>query len=124
MRATVGTTKQKPELPPLQAIAQRMRAARIQQGLSVGELSERTKISARCIEQIEAGEFDKLPGRSYVIGFTRSLCHALKLDAADVVSTIKSEMYDTQQSIWVIENRDDEKRSVWSRLAEAVRSTF
>jgi cytoskeletal protein RodZ len=80
-------------LAPLPMIGRRIQLAREARGKTVMELSEKTKISQRYIEHIEAGEFDKLHGRSYVIGYTRTICNALQIDAIEVIYAIKSAMY-------------------------------
>lgn len=62
--------------------------------MSVAKLSARTAISVRFIEYIEAGEFGRIPGRTYVLGFTRSICRELDLDPEELLQVIKSEMYE------------------------------
>ena len=57
----------------LLAIGRRIQSARKKSRMSVAKLSAKTAISTRFIEYIEEGEFRKLPGRSHVLGFTRSL---------------------------------------------------
>lgn len=85
--------KRKAGVPPLQAVGRLIRLAREQRGLTVEWLSEQTKVSRSNIAHIEAGEFHRIPGRSYVLGFTRSLCAALRLDSAGIIRTVKAEMY-------------------------------
>jgi cytoskeletal protein RodZ len=92
----VADTERKEATIALLVIGKRIQAARKKSRMSVAKLSSKTAISARFIEYIEAGEFSKLPGRSHVLGFTRSICRELALDAEDVVQAIKSAMYPTQ----------------------------
>ena len=89
----MGNNRRNAELPPLAEIGRRIQAARNQRGMTVAQLSDMTRVSSRWIDYIEAGEFDMLPGRSYVIGFTGLICSALDRDRDDVIQTIKAEMY-------------------------------
>ncbi|MEY4160711.1 MAG: hypothetical protein RLZZ136_1332 [Pseudomonadota bacterium] len=119
----MGKQNRKSELPPLIEIGQRIQTARKQRKMSVARLSDRTKVSSRYIEHIEAGDFDKLPGRSYVIGFTRLICTALELEQADVIETIKSEMYPHHQSQMEAPVAGGQ-RTLLARLADMIKSTF
>ena len=86
-------TERKDETDILLAIGQRIKIAREKRNITVAGLSAKTAISARFIENIEAGEFSKLPGRLLVLGFTRTICRELALDAEEVVLAVKSAMY-------------------------------
>jgi len=77
----------------LATIGRRIQIARNKRRLTVARLSAKTAISTRFIEYIEAGEFNKLPGRSYALGFTRSICRELSLDPDEFVQALKSELY-------------------------------
>jgi hypothetical protein len=70
----VADMEQKDATIALLAIGRRIQSARKKSRMSVAKLSAKTAISTRFIEYIEAGEFSKLPGRSHVLGFTRSIC--------------------------------------------------
>lgn len=89
----VGDVKRKNESVALVAIGRRIQIARNKRRTTVARLSVKTAISTRFINHIEAGEFSKLPGQAYVLGFTRSICRDLELDPEEVVQVIKSEMY-------------------------------
>ena len=68
----MADTDQNEATVALLAIGQRIQSARKKSGMSVAKLSAKTAISKRVIEYIEAGEFNKLPGRLYVLGVTSS----------------------------------------------------
>lgn len=120
----MGKPNRKSELPPLVAIGQRIQTARKQRRMTVARLADKTRVSSRYIEHIEAGEFGKLPGRSHVIGFTRLICTALELDQAEVIEAIKSEMYPNHR----LQTEDSVaargQRSLLARLTEIIKSTF
>jgi cytoskeleton protein RodZ len=65
----------------LKDIGEALRAERERQGLSVEEVSERTKISRRNLEAIENGRQDDLPHLVYTRGFVKNYARLLTLDA-------------------------------------------
>lgn len=84
------------ELPPAQAplagAGPRLKAAREAAGLSVAQISAQTKIPARTLDLIEAGQFAALPARAYAIGFTRTYARALGLDDAPYGAAVRQEL--------------------------------
>lgn len=73
-------------------VAARLKAARKAAGLSLGQMSEQTRIPARMLELIEAGDFDALPAHTYATGFTRSYARALGLDEQEAVAAVREEL--------------------------------
>jgi cytoskeleton protein RodZ len=65
----------------LKDIGEALRAERERQGLSIEDVSERTKISRRNLEAIEAGRQDELPHLVYTRGFVKNYARLLSLDA-------------------------------------------
>ena len=120
----MGKPNRKSELPPLGEIGQRIQTARRQRRLSVALLSAKTRVSSRYIEHIEAGEFNKLPGRSYVIGFTRLICNALDLDHADLIEAIKSEMYPNHRPEMEPSIALRGQPTLLAKLVKTIRSAF
>ena len=57
-----------------------LRSARIQRGLTIDQVAQDTRISARFLEALEAEAFDELPAPVYVRGFLRSYATYLRLD--------------------------------------------
>ena len=80
---------------PLETVGSRLRRAREHAGLGVAALAAQTRISQRQIEAIEASDFVALPGRTYAVGFSRSLARAVGLDEAEVAAATRAEL--TQQ---------------------------
>lgn len=66
-------------------IGERLRAARLQAGLSVEQLAEVTRISKAYLLAIEEGRFDRLPGPAYVRGFIRLYAAQVALDPDSLV---------------------------------------
>ena len=63
-------------------IGQTIGAARIEQGLSIEELSEKTRIRPAVLVGIESDNFDACGGEAYARGHIRSVASTLGLDAA------------------------------------------
>ena len=64
-----------------------LRRVRESQGIEVGELSARTKITKQHIRAIEEEQFHELPPAVYIRGFVGELAKLLKLDVTQVTRT-------------------------------------
>jgi transcriptional regulator with XRE-family HTH domain len=53
--------------------------------ISLDDIAERTKISRRYLEAIEGGQYERLPGETFVRGFIRSYAQSIGLDPADTL---------------------------------------
>ena len=84
---------------PLETVGARLRRAREQAGLGVPALAAQTRISQRQIEAIEAGDFAALPGRTYAVGFSRSIARAVGLDEAEVAAATRAELTEHQGEV-------------------------
>jgi len=109
-------------------VGPQLRAAREKMGLSAQEVARKTRISARHIESIEAGDFGELPGRIYAIGFAKSYAKVVGLDQHDVALMVRAEMGDTDERAPVAKsnfepgdpNRAPGNKLVWFSLFAAV----
>jgi hypothetical protein len=79
-----------PQLP--MGIGERMRAAREAKGLSLEQVAAETRIPQRHLIAIEAGDFSRLPGRTYAVGFSRTYAKSVGLDQEDVASAVRAEL--------------------------------
>ena len=70
------------------AIGVTLRSARIQRGLSIEQVAQDTRISARFIEALEDEAFSELPAPVYVRGFLRSYANYLKVDATPLLEEL------------------------------------
>jgi cytoskeletal protein RodZ len=66
-----------------------LREAREEQGLTLAEAEEGTRIRARFLEALENNDFDVLPGAPYVRGFTRNYASFLGVDPAPLLAQLK-----------------------------------
>ena len=73
-------------------VATVLRQAREEQGLSLRDVASVLNIRYVYLQAIDDGEFGKLPGTTYAIGFVRSYAEHLGLDSADLVNRFKAEV--------------------------------
>ncbi len=64
----------------MEELGARLRAAREEQGLSLAEAEQATRIRRAFLEAIEEGRLEDLPGDVYARGFTRNYAHYLGMD--------------------------------------------
>ena len=108
-----------------------IRQARIDAGLSVDDLSERTSIRAGLLKEIESDDFTKCGGETYARGHLRNIAPHIKMD-----SHLLLELYENEQSMQprriqemlaennVMTNPIDKKTISWKTLAGISLSTL
>jgi len=67
-------------------------AARAERGLSVAEVAQRLKFSARQIDALEAERYEALPSAPFVRGMVRSYAKLLGIDAAPLLGSIEDKV--------------------------------
>ncbi|MDZ4306857.1 helix-turn-helix domain-containing protein [Allopontixanthobacter sp.] len=77
---------------PLDTAGIVLRRAREDAKLSIEQVSAETRITQRHLRQIEAGDFEGLPGRTYAIGFSRSYAKAVGLDDRKIAEMVRAEL--------------------------------
>ncbi|AUH49996.1 DUF4115 domain-containing protein [Chromobacterium sp. ATCC 53434] len=70
-------------------IGARLRAAREEAGLGLGEVADRLKLSMRQLEAIERDDFAALPGATFVRGFVRNYARFLEVDPAPLMQALE-----------------------------------
>ena len=80
------------QAPEAGGIGAQLRAAREARGLSIEQVAAETRIPQRHLVTIEAGEFAKLPARTYAIGFSRTYAKAVGLNDKDVAEQVRREL--------------------------------
>jgi cytoskeleton protein RodZ len=75
----------------MQAIGERLREARMRQGLDLTEVEVATKIRAKYLRAMENDEFAMLPGSTYVKSFLRTYAEYLGLDAQLLVEEFRAQ---------------------------------
>src|SRR6266487_2904166 len=75
----------------MQAIGERLREARMRQGLDITEVEVATKIRAKYLRALENDEFSMLPGSTYVKSFLRTYAEHLGMDAQLLVEEYRAQ---------------------------------
>jgi cytoskeleton protein RodZ len=74
---------------PQDSVGEDLRAARLRRGDELGRIARVLRIRKDYLEALESDHPDKLPGRTYAIGFLRSYAEYLGLDTPALVSRHK-----------------------------------
>ncbi|MEW6267054.1 MAG: RodZ domain-containing protein [Thermodesulfobacteriota bacterium] len=72
-----------------EALGRRLREERERKGLTLRQLSDRTKIPLHVLEDVEAGDPTALPASVFVKGFLRTMALELGLSPAEVIQEFK-----------------------------------
>ena len=83
-RASAPRPKPPDIAPDAEFNGELLRKVRVAAGLSVQQVADRTRISTRYLESIEADRYDGLPATVYLRGFLMSLSRELGLDGIRV----------------------------------------
>ena len=68
-----------------------LKRIRESKGLSLEDLSQKTRVSLKFLQQIEAGEWDKFPVEAYVRGYLNSISETLGLSMPEVLAAYSKE---------------------------------
>ncbi len=72
-------------------VGARLRLAREEMGLSLHQVADVLRLKASQVYALEMGDYDALPGQTFVTGFLRSYANLLNLDAVAIVELYKNE---------------------------------
>jgi cytoskeleton protein RodZ len=88
----VSFVQKDPLVDELELIGAKLKQARVGANLSLQDISDRTRISLRFLTAIESDDFAALPGRVYVIGFTKAFARAVGLDEESLLAALREKM--------------------------------
>ena len=74
------------------SVGDRLRAAREKMKLSLDDIATQTRIPLRHLENLEIGDWSKLPAPTYTIGFAKSYASAVGLDRTEIGDDLRVEM--------------------------------
>ena len=74
---------------PVQQVGEVLRAARLEQGISVQDVARQLRLSVRQIEALEENEYGKLAGGTFLRGFVRNYAKLLQLDEAPLLRLLE-----------------------------------
>ncbi|MEM9807517.1 MAG: helix-turn-helix transcriptional regulator [Cyanobacteria bacterium P01_D01_bin.56] len=72
----------------IEAIGRYLKAIRTQRGLSLQQVSQRTRVQPKQLRAIETGNCKQLPEAIYVKGFLKQYAQALGLNGSEVVAKV------------------------------------
>ena len=69
-------------------LGQKLKAAREEKGLSIGDVSGHLKLSVKQVEALENNAFERLPNAVFIRGFLRSYAKFLKMDEQSIIQEL------------------------------------
>ncbi len=75
-----------------QGAAERLRQAREAKGMSIEQVSAKTRITNRHLELMEQGKFGSLPGRTYAIGFAKTYARVVGENEEEIADGVRENM--------------------------------
>ena len=105
-------------------VGRELREAREALGISIAEMANALRIRSVHIEALEAGRFDDLPGRPYILGFARSIAGHLGLEPDVIAMRLRDEVMGTAAPVELIfpESTEDKRlsRAGWIAISLAL----
>ncbi|MFD2704742.1 helix-turn-helix domain-containing protein [Salibacterium lacus] len=92
-------------------LGQYLKTKREEQGITIENLQEMTKIQKRYLTAIEEGRYDSLPGSFYTRAFVKSYAEALRLNPEDVFETYGNELPQPKQQTTDLPSRAEKVNS-------------
>lgn len=74
------------------SVGEKLRAARLSQGLELAQVAQTTRIPQRHLETIEESNFGALPSHTYAMGFTKAYARAVGLDEVAIARDLRAEI--------------------------------
>ena len=90
------TREEELEQDSFRAIGAELAAARLERGLQIQELAQLFRISKHHLKNIESGDFDLLPGATYVSGYLRTYAREVGLDPVALPQRYRALLDDSQ----------------------------
>src|SRR5450432_2637735 len=91
---------------PLGSVGQELRRVRESRSLDLAQISNVLKIRKNHLAALEEDRIDKLPGRTYAVGFVRSDAQYLGSDADNLSDRFKSEIMGRADEPHLIQHLD------------------
>jgi cytoskeleton protein RodZ len=90
---------------PVPGVGARLRLAREMRSLSVSDVAQSLKLGPRQVEALENGEWQGLPGQTFVRGFVRNYARMLQIDPTPLMEQLDSQLDKPADSLNVSETR-------------------
>lgn len=85
-----GEPGENPTLFP-EKVGEKLRDARLAQGLELSDIASRTRIPLRHLQAIETSDYSGLPSPTYAIGFVKSYARAIGADEVALAKELRAE---------------------------------
>lgn len=69
-------------------VGEQLRLAREARGLQIGDISQTLKLGPRQVEALESGDWNGLPGHTFIRGFVRNYARLMQLDPAPMMAQL------------------------------------
>lgn len=83
--ADAGDAMTESEIPVLPNVGAQLLAAREKAGLTVADIANSLKLGTRQVEALESGNWQVLPGNTFIRGFVRNYARLVHVDAAPLM---------------------------------------
>lgn len=100
-----GEPGENPTLFP-EKVGEKLRDARLAQGLELSDIASRTRIPLRHLQAIETSDYSGLPSPTYAIGFVKSYARAIGADEVALAKELRAETSSTFAAREVYESYD------------------
>lgn len=89
------------------ALGNELRQLREQQGIGIGEIAGRLKLSAEQIQDLENGDYSGFSGLVFATGFLRSYARLLKMDEQEISGRLKNIVPQTADHVYAVNREKD-----------------
>ena len=90
------TREEESEQDSFRAIGAELASARLERGMQIQELAQLLRISKHHLKNIETGDFDLLPGATYVSGYLRTYAREVGLDPVTLPQRYRALLDDSE----------------------------
>lgn len=92
-------------------VGQQLRQAREMRGLEVADIAQALKLGQRQVASLEAGDWQGLPGQTFIRGFVRNYARLMQLDAGPLMAQLDRVLERPANNLGVPESRPAEIES-------------
>lgn len=103
-----GESSEDPTLFP-EKVGEKLRDARLAQGLELSDVAARTRVPLRHLQAIEASDYSGLPSPTYAVGFVKAYARAVGADEVALAKQLREETSDLFAAREAYETYDPEE---------------
>lgn len=82
-----------------QSVGEQLKAKREAISMSLEDVSSKTRITLHHLQAIEKSQYQKLPGKTYIIGFTKAYARAVNLNDAEIATQVRKELSQSDELV-------------------------